>query len=83
MYNMKALQLQRLDMSRVTMGKDDFIPLTPFGEEVEMRRGLLEEVTEECKATYRNDVVKVTVQVLHRMNSCLYIFISPIHLLSH
>ena len=52
-------------MNRVITGKDNFIPLTPFGEEVEMKRGLLEDVTEECKATYKNDVVKVTIQVLH------------------
>ena len=62
---MKALQLSRVDMNRVITGKDNFIPLTPFGEEVEMKRGLLEDVTEECKATYKNDVVKVTIQVLH------------------
>ena len=62
---MKALQLSRVDMHRVITGEDNFIPLTPFGEEVEMKRGLLEDVTEECKATYKNDVVKVTIQVLH------------------
>ena len=60
---MKVLQMSRVDMPRVITGKDDFIPLTPFGEEVEMTRGLLEDVTKECKATYKNDVVKVTIQV--------------------
>ena len=60
---MKVLQLSRVDMKRVITGMDDFIPLTPFGEEVEMTRGLLEDVAEECKDTYKNDVVKVTIQV--------------------
>ena len=67
---MKLLQLSHVNMKRVIIGRDDFIPLTPFGEEAKMTRGLLEDVvTEECKDTYKNDVVKVTIQVLYLGNN--------------
>ena len=59
---MKALQLSRVDWLKIS---EEFPPLTPFGEEVEMTRGLLEDTTEECKATFKNDIVKVTIQVLY------------------
>ena len=68
---MKALQLSRVDWLKIS---EEFPPLTPFGEEVEMTRGLLEDTTEECKATFKNDIVKVTIQVL----STLVVQTSPL-----
>ena len=64
-------------MRRILNGQDDFIPLNPFGEVLEMTKGLpLEDVNEECKATFKNDIVKVTIQVNYEISkfSCRFYF---------